>query len=64
MPKSRGGKRPGAGRKKTGIATTTITLRVTPELKSDLRTQAQLEGVSIRQLLEDMLYLRVAEPRH
>lgn len=58
---TRGGRRPGAGRKATGVTQTeTITLRVSPAVKIGLRQQANAEGKTIKKLIEDMLSERKA----
>lgn len=56
-----GGSRPGAGRKTQGEPqTATITLRVSPAVKTRLRQQAEAAGKPIGRLIEEMLFEREA----
>lgn len=55
MADSRGGKRPGAGRKRIGLPkTATITLPIAPKTKAGLSAAAKDKGMSISQMLEEM----------
>lgn len=54
--KGRGGRREGAGRKSVGDPkTATITLRVTPAIKDELRRRAKSSNKTIADLLTDLL---------
>ncbi len=51
-----GGYRPNAGRKASSPEKAiTITLRVAPSVKAELKKQASAEGKTIRKLIEEML---------
>lgn len=53
--KGRGGRRPGAGRKRTGLPKTeTIMLPIAPQTKQGLAAAAKERGVSISQMIEEM----------
>lgn len=54
---SRGGTRPGAGRKKTDDARVTLSVRVTPATKRALTQRAASLGVSIGQLIDHLTSL-------
>ena len=51
---SSGGRRPGAGRKATGKATTTVAFRVSQETKKKI-VELKARGIDVRALFEDMI---------
>ena len=57
MSSRRGGKRVGAGRKPVGEQpkTATIAIRVSPEIKQLAQAQAQQQGISVSQMVEDLI---------
>ena len=57
MERSRGGKRDGAGRKPVGEhpKTATIAIRTTEQTKQMIKDEAQKRGVSISQMIEDLV---------
>lgn len=57
MSRSRGGKRDGAGRKPVGDQpkTATIAIRTTEQTKQLIKDEAQKRGVSISQMVEDLV---------
>lgn len=58
---TRGGRRPGAGRKATGLKPCDrVAIRCSPSMKEELRRMAAAEGKTMKRLLEDMLAERIA----
>lgn len=57
LSKSRGGARPGAGRKKMDSSTKkeTIGLRIRPELKERLFQEAASRGISVSELIAQLI---------
>ena len=57
MRSSHGGRRNGAGRKPIGDSpkTATIAIRVTEESKRLIQQRAQEQGISVSQMVEDMI---------
>ena len=51
---SRGGKRPGSGRKATGKASVTVAFRVSLDTKEKLESLKK-QGINIRQKFEDLI---------
>ena len=56
MPKPKGGARPGAGRPIRGSESKVqLNLQIQPSAKAQLKTLAQLHGVSLNQMIENLI---------